>query len=147
MTLAEAALVLAMLAQMGWTFWVMSRAARARFAAVREKRFSGDVRLSQEGWPPDVRQLSNNMNNQFETPTLFYALGLLALVLDAASLVMALLAWGYVATRLAHSFVHTTTNYIPHRFRIFVAGYFCLAGMTVLLLIHTLISVAATAGP
>ncbi len=76
----------------------------------------GDVKLSQAGWPPDVLQRSNNMNNQFETPTLFYALAILGLVLKANGVVFVVLAWGYVASRIAHMVVHTGSNRSPCAF-------------------------------
>ncbi|WP_181704079.1 MAPEG family protein [Chthonobacter albigriseus] len=145
MTVAAAAIVLAMVAQMVWTYLTMWRSAKARFRAFRDKRVKGNVKLSQEGWPDDVRALSNNMNNQFETPTLFYALGILALVLNAATVLFAVLAWVYVASRVAHTVVHTTTNFVPHRFRIFLVGYAALIAMTALIAFHTLAALGAAA--
>ena len=128
------ALVGAMLAQILWTLLVMLAAGRARVAAVR----AGNVRLSavalsNEAWPARIRQLGNNMNNQFETPTLFYALVLLALHLGAAGWGMGMLAWGFVASRVLHTLVHTTSNDVRRRFQAFVLGILCLAGMWALI--------------
>lgn len=145
MSVWAAAVVLAMLFQMVWTYVLMWRSAKARFRAFREKRVTGNVRLSLEGWPDDVRALSNNMNNQFETPTLFYALGILALVLQAVEPVMAVLCWIYVGSRVAHTVVHTTTNFVPHRFRIFLVGYAALIAMTGLIALHTVFALTVGA--
>ena len=35
----------------------------------------------------------------------------------------------FVALRLAHAFVHTTSNYVPTRFNIFAAGFMVLLAM------------------
>lgn len=143
MTAAEAGLVLALLAQFGWTFVVMTSAGRARFRAACERRLKGDIALTHDGWPDDVRKLGNNMNNQFETPTLFYALGLLALVIGAAGTVVAVLAWAYVATRVVHTAIHTGSNVVIRRFQVFLAGVGCLMAMTAYLAVHTILELAA----
>lgn len=138
----DAALILAVLAQLLFTFAVMVRAGRSRFRAMREGRVKGDVKLSSAGWPPDVLQRSNNMNNQFETPTLFYALAILGLVIKANGPLFVVLAWAYVAFRVAHMVVHTGSNRLTWRFPLFLAGMLCLIVMTVALLIHVLIAAA-----
>lgn len=134
MPAAETAVVLALLAQVLFTIATMVRAGRARVRAFLGGRVTGDVALGQhEHWPPEVRKFANNMNNQFETPTLFYALVLLALVIHAAGPAFALLAWAYVCTRVVHAAIHTGSNRIRPRFRAFVAGVACLAAMAVVL--------------
>lgn len=140
MTPLETALVLAILAQVLFTFVVMTRAGRARFRAAREKRIKGDIALSHAGWPDDVLKLGNNMNNQFETPTLFYALSILALVLKLASLPLVVLAFGYVASRVLHTLEHTGPNRVLKRFRLFIVGLGCLAGMALILTVQVLLS-------
>jgi hypothetical protein len=139
MTLAETLLAAALLAQVAWTFAVMIRAGRARIAALRGGRVRGDIVVSQDGWPEDVRRRSNNMNNQFETPTLFYALGLLALVLKPVTLAFALLAWVYVAARVAHSILHVGARGIEPRFAAFLVGVAALMIMTALLAVAVLV--------
>ncbi len=138
MPFLDAALVLAVLAQIVFTFAVMIRAGRARVMALKEGRVNGDVRLSHAGWPPDVLQRSNNMNNQFETPTLFYALAILGLVLKANGPVFVVLAWGYVVFRVAHMLIHTGSNRLTRRFAMFLAGVGCLMAMTAALIVHVL---------
>lgn len=136
MSAAGLALVFAMLAQMAFTFVVMVRAGRARFAAARARRTTGNIALDSGAWPDDVRKIVNNMNNQFETPTLFYALVLLALATGGAGWTLAVLAWGYVATRVVHSAIHTGSNRVLPRFRVFLAGLGMLIGMAVVLAVH-----------
>ncbi len=130
MTTAETVLVAALLAQVAWTFLVMLRAGRARVVALLSGRVSPqDVVLSGSAWPDDVRRASNNMNNQFETPTIFYALVLAALVLKLVSLAFAVIAWGYVASRIVHSAIHIGPNDLRRRSVAFFAGFACLVAL------------------
>ncbi|MEJ1158491.1 MAPEG family protein [Prosthecomicrobium sp. N25] len=133
MTLAETLLALAILAQVFWTVFVMVRAGRARLRSVREGTAPKDGLIYPYGWPTDVQQVSNNMNNQFETPTIFYALGLLAFAVKHVSLAFALVAWLYVLTRIVHTHVHTGTNDLRHRFPVFLAGVGVLMVMAAML--------------
>lgn len=130
MTAAAMALVLAMLVQVAWTFIVMLRAGRVRFAAVKAGRVGKAAALDSRAWPDDVLKHGNNMNNQFETPTLFYALVLLALVLGMADVVLAILAWVFVASRVVHTAIHTGSNVVSRRFRAFLGGTIALMLMT-----------------
>ena len=117
------ALAYPVLAQVLLTLVLMLTMGRARVAAVRrgEVRVS-DVALGERLWPTRVQQLSINLHNQFETPVLFYVLCGLAMFAGATNGVTVVLAWAYVATRLVHSYIHTTSNRIGQRFRVFAVG-------------------------
>jgi len=78
--------------------------------------------LHSDAWPDDVLKVSNNLRNQFESPILFYVLCLTLFVTGGVSFFGLLLAWGFVATRIAHVFVHTGSNFVPLRRRIFTIG-------------------------
>jgi hypothetical protein len=108
--------VLLTLVLMLWTGQVRIRALRERTVRMRE------IALAGEAWPDSVKKVSNNMHNQFETPLLFYVLCGVATYVGATGIVMILLAWAYVASRLAHTAIHVTSNYVPHRFFAFTAG-------------------------
>ena len=55
-------------------FYVGSRMGRARFKAAREGRVKvKEVTVDGTKWPDDVKKFSNNYQNQFEVPVLFYA--------------------------------------------------------------------------
>ncbi len=127
------ALLYPVLAQVLLTIILLFWTARARIAALRAGRVRvPDVALSVEPWPDDVRKVSNNFHNQFETPVLFYVLCGAATFLGASGIGMTLLAWAYVATRLVHSMIHVTTNRVRHRFVIFSVGVAVLIAMWVL---------------
>lgn len=88
--------------------------------------------LHRDAWPDHVIQVSNNIDNQFETPVLYYALLLVLWAIPAVDIYALLLAWGYVATRIVHVYVHLGSNYVPLRRRVFSIGVVCLIGLLVL---------------
>ena len=133
MTLAERLLALALLAQLVWTFAVMLSAGWVRKQAVEAGEAPKTALLNPYGWPEAAQKIANNMNNQFETPTLFYALGLLALVLKQVSLPFAVVAWIYVVARVLHTLEHAGPNRISRRFPAFFAGVVALMVMTAML--------------
>ena len=84
---------------------------------------------------------ADNFKNLFETPVLFYVA---SLVIFSAGLICTahlVLAWGYVAARYSHSYIHCTSNVVMRRFYAFVASCACLMGIW-LMLAYQLIWVA-----
>lgn len=132
-------LVYPVMVQILLTFVVLILTGRARVRALKERRTTlADVALNSAAWPDDVRKFGNNYANQFETPVLFYVLVLLAIYLGATGSVMTLLAWAFVGTRLLHALIHTGSNNVLTRFRVFVLGVFILVGMWAGILLHLL---------
>jgi len=114
-------------------FWT----GRARLAALRAGRAHiPEVALSAEPWPDNVRKISNNYHNQFETPVLFYVLCGAATYLGATGLTMVVLAWAYIGSRVAHTCIHVTTNRLRHRFLAFAAGALILLVMWVVVAVR-----------
>ena len=81
-----------------------------------------DIALGQSNWPARPTQIANCYNSQFQLPVLFYVLTILAIATRHADLLFVVMAWLFVVTRLIHDYVHTGTNYVPHRFNAFAAG-------------------------
>lgn len=90
-----------------------------------------DIALGNSKWPEPLRKLSNNFDNQFQIPMMFYGLTAFVIATGMADTVTALLAWIFVASRLVHSWIHTSSNYVPHRFYAFLAGVIALIAMWV----------------
>ena len=88
-----------------------------------------DIALKQKPWPDQAQQISNCLQNQFEIPILFYVLIALSVSTHKASLTFVILEWLFVATRLAHAYIFTTSNYVPLRGQFFIAGVLILLGM------------------
>lgn len=88
--------------------------------------------LSNRVWPADVIKVSNNIANQFEVPVLYYVLCLVLYSINAVDIVAVVLAWLFVLSRFAHANVHLGSNYVPVRFRLFLAGCLVMIAMLVL---------------
>lgn len=106
---------------------VMTATGRWNAATKREVRV-GDVALGQRAWPAPVQKISNALNNQWETPTLFYAGLAFAMIAGEGGPLLVGLAWAYVASRLGHALIYATSNYVPHRFGVFATGFAVLLG-------------------
>jgi hypothetical protein len=67
-------------------------------------------------------QSADHFRNLFEAPVLFYALcGFLAIT-KLTTLFLLACAWGYVALRTLHTYIHLTHNNVVRRFQAFVAS-------------------------
>ncbi|BBM03611.1 MAPEG family protein [Microbulbifer sp. GL-2] len=70
--------------------------------------------------PPRVRWKADNYNHLMEQPTIFYAIVLCLVSLDAATEVNIIVSWVYVGLRVAHSLYQALVNKIEIRFVIFL---------------------------
>lgn len=88
--------------------------------------------------PPRVRWKADNHNHLHEQPVLFYAIAITLSILGAGGGIDAMLAWIYVALRIAHSLVQALVNSLPPRFALFAiasAVLFVLAVRAALILL------------
>ncbi|MGH8204791.1 MAG: MAPEG family protein [Steroidobacteraceae bacterium] len=92
--------------------------------------------LDENAWPDAVRQVNNNLRNQFELPVLFYVVCVVLWELEAVGVAALAAAWLFVLTRVAHAWIHMTSNRMRHRARAFQAGWWVLAFMVLLVLWH-----------
>jgi hypothetical protein len=90
--------------------------------------------LHEDAWGEAVLQINNNIRNQFELPVLFYVVSGVLWALEAVGILALVAAWLFVLSRIAHAWVHLTSNYIPNRRRFFTAGWWILASMALLAL-------------
>ncbi len=120
----EKIIILAMFVQVTLSLAVMIIMGRRRFAAAKNKQLNlndfATMRLDNAG--DHVRVADRNFTNQFEIPVLFYAGCLLALQLNSASVVVAILACVFVITRILHSIIHLGSNNVRARFNVFLIG-------------------------
>jgi hypothetical protein len=92
------------------------------------------VALREPAWPPHVLQVGNAFHNQLELPVLFYVVTLLALVGDALDVVLYVLSWMFVLSRLVHTYIHVTSNRLDRRTAVFLVGAIALALMWVIVI-------------
>ena len=124
-------LVYPMLALVFLTFGVAVMLYRARVRSVREGHTPVSYfRLFQGSPEPEfLAKTSRNFANLFEVPTLFYAACLAAKVTGTTGTVPLLLAWGFVAARLAHTWVHLGRNRLRNRVPIYLTGWIFLLAL------------------
>ena len=127
-------LLLPLLAQVVLTFVVMLVMYRKRVAEMKTKRIHPQRTKSRSmthGVLTDSETAANNYANLFESPVLFYTAILLTLILMVQDTILVALAWTYVSSRYAHSFIHITYNKVMHRFSVFIFSSFVLLAMWV----------------
>jgi hypothetical protein len=106
------------------------RMGRARFKSVSSGETKrADIVLDARKWPDHLRQISNNFDNQFQAPMAWYACVAFLIATGLVDKVQVVLAFGFLVSRLIHSFIHITSNKLPDRFYAFIAGLFCLCAM------------------
>ena len=115
----------------GWTFLInfqhyltQKKAAKNRDVEYRYfKTYSGDA-------PDYLSQSREHYKNLYQQPILFYFI-LIGFALTSFETVDIFLAWSYVIARFIHSLIRETTNFVPHRLRIFGIAYFILVALWV----------------
>jgi hypothetical protein len=100
---------------------------------------SRDIALRQPNWPTHMLQIGNSYQNQFEAPVLYYLLTVLAIVTRQADLLFVVLAWVFVLSRLAHAYVHVTSNRLAQRGALFGVGAVVLAVMWLIFVVRVLL--------
>ena len=93
-----------------------------------------------ENEPTEVRQLTNAIRNQYETPILFYAACTIAYVTGQTHILMLVLAYSYAIVKTAHVYVHVTSNSLRQRRPVFIAAFAIIILMWVVLAAGLLIS-------
>lgn len=95
-----------------------------RIGEIRERRINPQSLATATAAAQTLRQVqaSDNLRNLFEVPVLFYALCALVAAKGITSPALVFGAWGYVALRYIHSFIHITYNRVIHRFVVYAAS-------------------------
>lgn len=128
MPLTAKFLILAIAAQVLLTIIVLFMMGRERVPRVLSGEIAvKDIAVDRSAYPLRARLLSNNFDNQFQLPVLFYVAALLALITSVPGWVDVILAWLFVVLRYAHAAIHITTNRVHRRFAAYTAGMVVLA--------------------
>jgi hypothetical protein len=127
--------------QVALTFALMTWMASVRTASIKRGEIKiRDIALRQPAWSAKATQISNCYDSQFQIPLLFYVLVILAWATKQADLIFVVMAWIFVVSRLAHAYIHTTSNHVPTRFNIFAVGVILLLLMWIIFAVRILIS-------
>ncbi|MDJ0751326.1 MAG: MAPEG family protein [Woeseiaceae bacterium] len=114
------------------TIFVLYRMVRGRVAAVRRGDVDARYYKTYQGDNTEPRQAVQNarhFTNLFENPVLFYAACIVAMASGLGGMPMLVLAWLFVASRVAHAAIHLTSNRIPQRMAAYGVSWFVLAAM------------------
>ncbi|TDQ63693.1 hypothetical protein ATL17_1700 [Maritalea mobilis] len=119
----EKLLLLVTFAQVGLTLGVLFYLGKLRVPPV----LSGDIKvadiaLDAANWPERSQQVSNNFNNQFQLPVLFYLAVAICFAVRFVPGIFLLCAFGFVISRYVHAYIHCTTNRVYRRFYAYFAG-------------------------
>ena len=94
--------------------------------------------LHKDAWPDDVLKFTNNLTNQFEAPVLFFVLCFVVWATESINTLSIAFAWAFSISRYAHAYVHTGSNYVPLRKRLFMIGVVILIALFVCALLGVL---------
>ena len=108
-------------------------------AIMRNEVVVRDIALRQPNWPPRAMQISNAFHNQLELPLLFYVLTILAWDTRHADYLFVVLAWIFVILRIAHAFIHVTSNDVNRRGPAFMLGAIVLSIMWVIYMVEIIV--------
>ena len=129
--MSELSLVYPMLALVLLTVGVLVVLFRSRVRMVREglapvsyfRVFQGSLE------PEYAAKPARHFTNLFEAPTLFYVGCLMAMVTGVTGTAVVALAWGYVAMRYLHTYIHLGSNRVRHRMRAYFASWLILVAL------------------
>ena len=137
MTSAGFALVYPMFALVLLTAVVLVTLFRRRVQAVSERLITtAYYRIYQDQGVPEpesAAKAARHFSNLFEAPTLFYVACLAAMITQRGGMTLLILAWCYVAARIAHAAIHLGPNKLRWRIRAYFASWLVLVGMWVTL--------------
>jgi hypothetical protein len=117
-------------------YWLLAVARGRALKGSDRGRGGGDFAMGRFAWPEEAEKRAHNQRNQFELPVLFYAVVAFALIVHGADLVMVVLAWAFVISRILHAAIHIGPNKVRWRAPAFAAGLLILAAMWAKLLLH-----------
>jgi hypothetical protein len=134
------AILMPLFVQVALSFVLLFWLGGVRNRALRLGQVEADkVRLREPNWPPRVLQIANAYHNQLELPVLFYVVMLLAMITKTLDVVIYVLAWMFVLARVAHAYIHVTSNRLDRRTGVFGIGAIALLLMWVIVIARILL--------
>lgn len=118
-----------------YIYLAIAKSRAAKLGQVDEARRA----LHDDAWPDHILQINNCIRNQFEVPVLFYILILTLWSLSAINVATYILAWVFVLSRAVHAFIHTGSNNVPHRRKVFTFGCLILIIMALFSVVRILL--------
>jgi len=141
MTLVAKLLILAIAGQVLLTIIILVLMGRERVPRVMSGEIPlQDIAVERTAYPLKARLLSNNFDNQFQLPVLFYVAALLALWAGIVNWPVVIAAWAFVVLRYVHAAIHITSNRVHQRFAVYATGLAVLVILWLLVLFPILLA-------
>ena len=101
---------------------------KVRFKAIKDQRETAKYFKTFFGQPPSerVHTVGRHFDNQFQAPIIFLIVCLVYITMDSVNHFTIFLAWLFILTRFAHSWIHLGSNRLTKRFYAFAAGWLIL---------------------
>ena len=90
-----------------------------------------DTHKISELLPSEVSRVSNNYNNLFEQPVLFYVVAICIALLGHVDALHIGCAWAYAILRIIHSTIQATIDWVIARFCVFILSWVVLSIMLI----------------
>ena len=91
--------------------------------AAKAKELNFKYFKAYQGEIPEYLAVSRQtLKNQFELPIFFYFLTSLVLIFDNITTLDIIFSWLFSVSRFLHCYVRLSSNYVPNRAKIFMAG-------------------------
>lgn len=134
----QQAIIYPVFALVALTFVIAIWMGKLRVEAVKRGDLNpGYYALNRGGKVPDyLAKVSQNYDNLLELPILFYVLAALLYVTNKVEVAQVAMAWLFVATRYIHSYIHTTSNHLRPRMRVFTTSGVLLIAMWLLFFVR-----------
>ena len=138
------AILMPMFTQVALTFVLLFWMGFLRMQAIRSGAVKPEqIALREPHWPLRVLQIGNAFHNQIELPVLFYVVVLLALITRTLDVIIYVLSWMFVLSRIVHAYIHVTSNRLDRRTGVFGIGAIALLLMWVIVVARILLFSAA----
>lgn len=126
------------------TTFISLRLTYLRYVAIRQGKIDLKFfKLFKDYDEPEIlRVYSRHFINLLEAPVLFYVIIVITYVTGQTNLLLVILSWSYITFRIAHSFVHLTSNKVILRFSFFAISWIILVAMWVAVFIRVLLLLA-----
>ena len=118
------------------TIYVLLVMGARRRVAFKAGKVGRDAMLNDRSWPADVLKASNNYQNQFEIPVLFYAASAIIVAASAVNTAQIVMAWLFIAARIVHTTTHLGANTLSVRFVSFFVSLIAAACMWAILAVR-----------
>jgi hypothetical protein len=116
------------------TLIVATRMYVTRVAEMRARRVNPQALATRREAATRLENVAaaDNFRNLFELPVLLFAICPALYVTGHVIPLQLGLAWAFVLSRYAHSFIHVTYNRVMHRFQVYLLGMICVLAMWVI---------------